>query len=114
MGMPGPRDIYNRLEKRATPIANHLTHSTEFARVVALLGDLDKSVRGRGDKLAARVWHLLNLPAGTDVARVRTQLGALDREVRLLSVELETKRARGVNVDGVATDPDGDDRPGTP
>jgi hypothetical protein len=31
----------------------------------------------------------VNLPAGTDVARLRTQVGALDREVRRLALRLE-------------------------
>jgi hypothetical protein len=43
----------------------------------------------RGNAIAARVWHLMNLPAGTDFRRLRMQVGALDREVRRLSLQLD-------------------------
>ena len=39
--------------------------------------------------IAARVWHLMNLHAGTDMQRLRMQVGALDREVRRLSLQLD-------------------------
>ena len=43
----------------------------------------------RASAIAARVWHLMNLPAGTDLRRLRMQVGALDREVRRLSLQLD-------------------------
>ena len=43
--------------------------------------------------LTARAWHLVNLPAGSDVGRLRAQIGALDREVRRLGLQLEAERA---------------------
>ena len=42
--------------------------------------------------VAARVWHLVNLPAGTDIQRLRKQIGALDRDVRRLSLQLEQRQ----------------------
>jgi uncharacterized membrane protein YciS (DUF1049 family) len=36
-----------------------------------------------------RLWHLINLPAGTDVQRLRVQIGALDRQVRRLTLQLD-------------------------
>ena len=36
----------------------------------------------------------MNLPAGSDVSRLRTQIGALDREVRRLGLQLEAERRR--------------------
>jgi hypothetical protein len=38
--------------------------------------------------VSARVWHTVNLPAGTDVQRLRVQIGQLDREVRRLRLQL--------------------------
>ena len=38
-------------------------------------------------------WHLLNLPTGSGVTRLRRQLGALDREIRRLSLQLERQLA---------------------
>jgi hypothetical protein len=39
--------------------------------------------------VAARVLHLFNLPARTDIQRLRRQVGAVDREVPRLSAELD-------------------------
>jgi hypothetical protein len=36
----------------------------------------------------------VNLPAGTDLARLRAQVGALDREVRRLTLRLEEEQSR--------------------
>jgi len=49
--------------------------------------------------VAARVWHLVNLPAGTDVHRLRKQIGALDRDVRRLTFQLELRQAK--TTDGI-------------
>lgn len=101
MGLPGLRDLSSQVEKLAAPLANDLTHSEEFAQAVALLSSVKKVVRTEVDKLAARAWHAVNLPAGTDVKRLKQQVGSLDREVRLLSLELqrERKEARPRGVD---------------
>ncbi len=92
MGLPGPRDLYNRFEKVATPLADEVTRSQEFAQAVALLASVNKTVRAGLGKVAARAWHAVNLPAGTDVQRLRQQVGALDRDLRLLSLQLQRER----------------------
>ena len=90
-GLPGLRDLSNQVEKLA-PQANQVTHSEEFAQAAALLAGVNKAVRTELNKLAARAWHAVNLPAGTDVQRLKQQVGSLDREVRLLSLELQRER----------------------
>ncbi len=102
MGLPGPRDLYNRLEKVATPIADELTRSMEFAQAVAFLAGTNRTVRAGLGRLAARGWHAVNLPAGTDVKRLRQQVGALDRDVRLLSLQLQRERREGMRSGGDA------------
>ena len=57
--------------------------------VTAALFDVRRAVGDGVNGVAARVWHLVNLPAGTDVHRLRKQIGALDRDVRRLSLQLE-------------------------
>lgn len=91
MGLPGLRDLSNQVEKLA-PLANEVTHSQEFAQAAALLTGVKKVVRTELNKVAARAWHAVNLPAGTDVQRLKQQVGSLDREVRLLSLELQRAR----------------------
>ena len=89
MGVPGPRKLYSLLEEMVGPPTTRFAHSVEFAQVVALLGDARSALRRQTGRLTARGWHALNLPAGTDVQRLRTQLGSLDRDVRMLRLELE-------------------------
>jgi hypothetical protein len=91
MGLPALRDLSNHVEKLA-PLANEVTHSAEFAQAAALLTSAKKVVRTELNKFAARAWHAINLPAGTDVQRLKQQVGSLDREVRLLSLELQRAR----------------------
>lgn len=92
MGVPGPREVYSRLEDILGPPTTALTHSEEFAHVVAVAGDARNKLRRGVGRLMARAWHVVNLPAGTDVQRLRTQLGSLDRDVRMLRLELERER----------------------
>jgi hypothetical protein len=65
--------------------------------------------------LSARAWHLVNLPAGSDVSRLRAQIGALDREVRRLGLQLEAERrrngARTEEADADRAEPAGGPRP---
>ncbi len=91
MRLPGFRDLSQQLGKLAEP-ANGLTHSEEFAQAAALLASVNHGVRGGLSRLAARAWHAVNLPAGTDVQRLKQQVGSLDRQVRLVSLELQQAR----------------------
>jgi hypothetical protein len=95
MSTPGWRRLYDGLERMVTPAVDQAVRSDELAQVAATVKNLSKGVRKRVDGLAARGWHAVNLPAGTDVQRLRRQVGALDREVRLLSLELERARQQG-------------------
>ena len=88
----GLRDIYNRFEKVAAPLAAEVTRTEEFAQAAALFTAVNKTVRAEAQKVQARVWHAVNLPAGSDLQRMKVQLGSLDREVRLLTLELQKSR----------------------
>lgn len=99
MRLLGPRALYDRLDRAVTPAANNLTHSHQFAQVATALNRLDRGVRGGINSLAARAWHSMNLPAGTDIQRLRNQVGALDREVRVLALELERARKEATGRD---------------
>jgi hypothetical protein len=109
MSTPGWKRAYDRLERAVTPHADAMVRSHGFAQVTGFVTGTKAALRGTADSIAARAWHLINLPAGTDVQRLRQQVGALDREVRLLSHELRQLRSRSarrrpneVNDDGPA------------
>ena len=91
---PRWRRAYDAVDKAVTPRAESFVRSSEFATGAVLFQRAQKVVRQSARGLSARAWHLLNLPAGSDVSRLRAQVGGLDREVRRLTLQLETERRR--------------------
>ena len=89
---PRWRQAFDAVERRVTPRAEEVVRSEAFAVGAALARRAVTVARGSAHVLTARAWHLLNLPAGTDVSRLRAQVGALDREVRRLTLQLEAAR----------------------
>jgi hypothetical protein len=47
----------------------------------------------RVESVSRRILHLANLPAGTDIRRVREQLARMERRIVELSKELDDQRA---------------------
>jgi hypothetical protein len=94
------RQAFDAVEKRVTPPAEQLVRTPGFSVGVAVVGKARSVARGAARGVSARAWHLLNLPAGSDVSRLRSQVGALDREVRRLTVALENERRRGADDGG--------------
>jgi hypothetical protein len=90
------RQAYDAVDKAVTPKAEALVRTPGFALGAALTRRAQTMARGSARGLSARAWHLLNLPAGSDVSRLRAQIGALDREVRRLNLQLENERRRSV------------------
>ena len=86
------RQAFDAVERQVTPRAEELVRTEAFTVGAALTRRAVTLARGSARDLTARAWHLLNLPAGTDVSRLRAQVGALDREVRRLTLQLETAR----------------------
>ena len=91
---PRWRQAFDTVERAVAPRAEDLVRSPGFALGTALVRRAQELARSGAQELTARGWHLLNLPAGTDVSRLRAQIGALDREVRRLTIQLETERRR--------------------
>jgi hypothetical protein len=111
-GTPLWRQAFDAAEKRVTPHAEELVRTPYFATGVGLLRRAQTLAKDTARGVSARAWHLVNLPAGTDLARLRAQLGALDREVRRLTVQLENERRRPRTADVPTTptreEPDAD------
>src|SRR4051794_30059106 len=91
---PRWRQAYDAVDKAVTPRAEAFVRTPTFAQGAALAQRAQKLARDTARGATARAWHLLNLPAGSDVSRLRAQIGALDREVRRLSLQLENERRR--------------------
>ena len=86
------RQAFDAVERRVTPRAEELVRTEAFTIGAALTRRAVTLARGTARGATARAWHLLNLPAGTDVSRLRAQVGSLDREVRRLTLQLEAAR----------------------
>ena len=83
------RRAYDAVERNVSPRVEAVVHSDEFTTVTAVFANTRQVAGSQVNAAAARLWHLLNLPAGSDVQRLRTQVGALDRQVRRLTMQLD-------------------------
>jgi len=88
-----------------TPRFDRYVRTRQFGQAVGLVSTVNGFARRRPGAAGARFWHLLNLAAASDVARLRKQLGATHRELRRLTMQLERERASAAA---------GDDAPGQP
>jgi hypothetical protein len=86
---PRWRQAYDAVDKAVTPKAEAFVRTESFAQGAALLQRAQKVARDTVRGATARGWHLLNLPAGTDIRRVREQLARMDRRMAELTKQLE-------------------------
>jgi hypothetical protein len=93
MSAPLWRRAYDTADRLVTPRLEELVRTPGFAQGAALLRRAEALARSAARDVSARGWHLLNLPAGSDVHRLRSQIGQLDREVRRLTVRVENQRS---------------------
>jgi hypothetical protein len=89
------RQAFDAAERAVTPRAESLVRTEGFNVGAALVRRAQTLAKDSARGLTARAWHLINLPAGSDVSRLRAQIGSLDREVRRLSLQLEAEQRRG-------------------
>ena len=75
------------------PVESAVRSDTYFD-VVATVNKTKARVSGKVEGVSKRGWHLLNLPAGTDIRRMREQLARMDRKLVLLTKELEALEER--------------------
>jgi hypothetical protein len=112
------RRTYDAAEREIAPRLAAFLHSGEFTTTTTWITKARKRIGGGLAAAGARIWHLVNLPAGTDVKRLRTHLGSLDREVRQIRLQLEQIQfqaiERGSDNHGTTTQPERSTRPGTP
>ena len=83
------RRAYDAVERNVSPRVEAVVHSDEYATMTAVIASTRHVAGSQVNAVAARLWHLMNLPAGSDVQRLRIQVGALDREVRRLNLQLD-------------------------
>lgn len=95
MGTPLWLRAFNAVEGAVGPHVEEFVHGERFSSTVVLVQKAKRGVKGQVERRTRQAWHLVNLPAGSDVRRLRGQIGDLDHEVRQLRSSLEReKRAR--------------------
>ena len=92
MAKPMWRRAFDAAESAVAPHLERGVQSGGFTDAVVLAQRARTGVYRRLERDSRRLWHLLNLPAGSDVRRLRRQVASLDREVRLLRELLQDQR----------------------
>lgn len=77
-----------RIDEIVAPHADAFVRSETFAVATGLALRLKRDVGRAVERGSRRAWHLLNLPAGSDVNRLLAQLASLERQVRHLEKRL--------------------------
>jgi hypothetical protein len=84
-----------RLERAVGGPVEAAVRSNAYFDVVTELNRGTRRLTDAVEGVSKRGLHLLNLPAGTDIRRVREQLARMDRRLLQISKELEQlERAR--------------------
>ena len=89
--MPTPLwlNVVLRVERAVGGRVEAAVHSDTYFDVVAELNRGTRRLTGAAESVSKRGLHLLNLPAGTDVRRLREQLARMDRRLVQITKELE-------------------------
>jgi hypothetical protein len=81
-----------RAERVVGSRVEQAVHSDTYFDVISELTRGKAMLTETMEGFSKRIWHLANLPAGTDVRRVREQLARMERRVIELSKELDEQR----------------------
>jgi len=82
----------HRLERAIGGPIESAVHSDTYFDVVAQANRARSRAIGAVEGVSRRCLHLVNLPAGTDVRRVREQLARMERRLNALTEELADAR----------------------
>jgi hypothetical protein len=85
-------DIVLRAERALGRRVEAAVHSDAYFDAVTELSRSRARLTGAVEGVSRRAWHLANLPAGTDVRRMREQLARMERRLVELSKEVEDLR----------------------
>lgn len=86
------RQAFDTAERAVAPHLEQAVQATAFAQALALAGHARAGARRWAERRTSGLWHLVNLPAGSDLRRLREQVTGLERQVRLLTAALEQSR----------------------
>jgi hypothetical protein len=79
----------HRLEREIGERVEAAVHSDTYFDFVSILQRQHRQANALAEGVSRRCLHLLNLPAGSDVRRLREQLARMDRRLTRIAKELE-------------------------
>jgi hypothetical protein len=93
--------MVNGIDQLVTPPANKFVRTNMFADSVAMMTRLEVRIRRRLERQSTWWLHQWNMPAATDIRKIRAQLAALEARMRDMGETLEDQR-REARSDGKA------------
>jgi hypothetical protein len=78
----------HRLERAIGEPVEAAVRTDTYFDAITKLNRARRKAGGMVEGVTRRAWHTLNLPAGTDVRRMREQLARVERRVTQLSEEV--------------------------
>jgi hypothetical protein len=96
MGKALWRRAFDAAEGALGPRVEQWVKEAPFAKTVVAVQRTSGFLTGVVEKQTRRTWHAVNLPASSDVLKLRRQVGDLDREVRLVRDAIERQDRRQV------------------
>jgi hypothetical protein len=91
------RQAIDRVERTVGPKLEELIRTEQFAIAVGLATRANRTVRREIERTSRRLLHFWNLPSGSDITRVMSQLAELQRQVRDLSHRIEEQKEASRN-----------------
>jgi hypothetical protein len=91
-GIPLWLKLVLRAERAVGTRVESAVHSDPYFDLVAFINRRKASLTDSVEGVSKRILHLANLPAGTDIRRVREQLARMERRLVEVSKELEEQR----------------------
>jgi len=85
------RKVFTVAERAVAARVEPLVQSGEFATAMSKYVAINRRVGRTLSNVTGGVLHLVNIPTTTDVARLHEHLNAVDRQLSILTRELETK-----------------------
>jgi len=85
------RKVFSVAERAVAARVEPLVQSGEFATAMSRYVAINRRVGRTLSNVTGGVLHLVNIPTTTDVARLHEHLNAVDRQLSILTRELETK-----------------------
>jgi hypothetical protein len=88
-GKPMWRQAFDVVDRALAPRLESMVQTSGFADALSIGIKLEANLRRRAERQTRRLWHAANLPAGSDIARLRDQVVGLDRQLREVIATLE-------------------------